>query len=329
MNAGEPIKIQISHPQTNLVSQEVQLERHESKELKLSLPLKPAHLAVTSNPSGASVEVDGGAVRPTPTGRIRLEAGSHNVRISKNGFVDHEENVHLDGGEIKAIGPIELTTISERERIRRDEQEKQRKEAEERSRAEDEAQRQSQAEEDSRRSDEERRLKYSPYIIGGSINVAGATAPNAPTDSSSYGFGGYFGRRFDGSWGIVFGISLDVGGNSDTAIANVPGTTVYKLSGLAAQIGVPIFMGARGFYLKPLVGYSSHSVSGKITDLNGNVTPLNYQLSQIFEGVGVGYEFSFGREMVPIELEIVNYGGGGSYGGTVSAIGMIGLSFGF
>jgi len=57
-------------------------------------------LFVSSEPPGASVEVDGSSVEdPTPVTITDLSAGAHRVVVSKEGYLDGEEEFDLDEGE--------------------------------------------------------------------------------------------------------------------------------------------------------------------------------------------------------------------------------------
>jgi hypothetical protein len=59
----------------------------------------PGRLEVTSNPAGATVEIDGKAVGQTPM-RVEVAAGSHRIVLRKQGHVTQERQSELaDGGE--------------------------------------------------------------------------------------------------------------------------------------------------------------------------------------------------------------------------------------
>ena len=56
-----------------------------------------AHLEVTSNPTGATVEIDGKSVGRTPL-RVELEPGPHDVVVNQPGHVQQRRHVELAGG---------------------------------------------------------------------------------------------------------------------------------------------------------------------------------------------------------------------------------------
>lgn len=56
-------------------------------------------VAVTSNPAGADIEVDGGFVGNTPS-TIEVASGQHTVRVSKNGFQDWQRKLTASGGNV-------------------------------------------------------------------------------------------------------------------------------------------------------------------------------------------------------------------------------------
>ncbi len=68
---------------------------------------KPPTLVVTTNPGGAQVFVDDELIaRTSAEGRLRisrLTAGSHKLRVSLDGYPDHEENLDLVAGETLAV----------------------------------------------------------------------------------------------------------------------------------------------------------------------------------------------------------------------------------
>jgi hypothetical protein len=75
----------------------------------------PAQLAISSNPDGADIEIDGGFVGNTPSS-IETTPGEHVVVIHKKGFKDWQRKVKVSGGVISlradldaAIQDVNLT----------------------------------------------------------------------------------------------------------------------------------------------------------------------------------------------------------------------------
>lgn len=67
---------------------------------------KEAKIKMTSTPSGADIEVDGGFVGNTPS-EITLTAGDHNVSIRKSGFKPWERKIKVTGGDISLNAELE------------------------------------------------------------------------------------------------------------------------------------------------------------------------------------------------------------------------------
>jgi len=64
-----------------------------------------AHLSLTSNPSGADLEVDGDFIGNTPSS-VELEAGEHVVRATKKGFQPYERKLHVGGGNVSLVAEL-------------------------------------------------------------------------------------------------------------------------------------------------------------------------------------------------------------------------------
>lgn len=62
-------------------------------------------LAISSDPSGAIVTVDGEVRGETPL-QLELEVGEHQVIVSKDGYFDRENLIKIDAGEDEALGLI-------------------------------------------------------------------------------------------------------------------------------------------------------------------------------------------------------------------------------
>ncbi len=62
-----------------------------------------AALVVTTDPSGATVSIDGGEGKPSPLVVKTLARGKHRVRIVKRGWVDVDRSIDLAGGEASTL----------------------------------------------------------------------------------------------------------------------------------------------------------------------------------------------------------------------------------
>jgi hypothetical protein len=65
-----------------------------------------AQLAITSNPPGAEVSVDGNFVGNTPS-EIGLAAGLHTVTISKRGYKTWERKLTVSSGKVTVTAELE------------------------------------------------------------------------------------------------------------------------------------------------------------------------------------------------------------------------------
>jgi hypothetical protein len=65
-------------------------------------------VAVTSNPPGADIEVDGAFVGDTPS-TIAVTAGDHRISLKKPGFVPWERSVKMSGGKIHITAELQAS----------------------------------------------------------------------------------------------------------------------------------------------------------------------------------------------------------------------------
>jgi hypothetical protein len=65
-----------------------------------------AQISVTSNPTGADIELDGTFVGNTPS-TIGVAAGDHTIHVSKNGFKTWERQVKVTTGQIAISADLE------------------------------------------------------------------------------------------------------------------------------------------------------------------------------------------------------------------------------
>ena len=63
-------------------------------------------VAVTSNPAGAEIEVDGAFVGDTPS-TINVTAGDHTISLKKPGFTPWERTVKVSGGKIQITAELQ------------------------------------------------------------------------------------------------------------------------------------------------------------------------------------------------------------------------------
>ncbi len=65
-------------------------------------------VAVTSNPAGADIEVDGAFVGDTPS-TITITAGVHTISLKKPGFTPWERTVKVSGGKIQIAAELQAS----------------------------------------------------------------------------------------------------------------------------------------------------------------------------------------------------------------------------
>lgn len=71
-----------------------------------SAPLPKANLVVSSDPTGADIEIDGEFVGNTPS-TIHLAAGEYQVTIRKKSFATWQRKVKITGGDIKISADLD------------------------------------------------------------------------------------------------------------------------------------------------------------------------------------------------------------------------------
>ncbi len=71
-------------------------------------PEMNARVALSSNPPGADVEIDGAYVGSTPS-NVHLEAGDHAIVIKKKGYQPWEKKIRVTQGEVTVSAELEQT----------------------------------------------------------------------------------------------------------------------------------------------------------------------------------------------------------------------------
>ena len=70
-------------------------------------PKQPPELTIYSSPSGASVYIDGDYKGRTPLRGHELDSGSHDVRLTEDGYYSWSDRVYVDTGESRTISSSE------------------------------------------------------------------------------------------------------------------------------------------------------------------------------------------------------------------------------
>lgn len=130
--AGQKLKIEVNHPETETNVQYITLIRDEVKTLNQKLLLRPGFISLNVIPNAdVLIEIDG-VKKPflSPNSWIQLEAGVHEVAVSAKEYARNVITVDVRGGERKAIPTIELVTLKSIEEKRISEEKKQKEEQE-------------------------------------------------------------------------------------------------------------------------------------------------------------------------------------------------------
>ncbi len=92
---------------------EVVLSLRAGTDVHCMLPMREreGYLTVESNPNGATVFVDGVEVATTPTPRLAVAPGRHELQVKMRGFGTYERVVEVRGGIENDIGTIELAPM--------------------------------------------------------------------------------------------------------------------------------------------------------------------------------------------------------------------------
>jgi len=102
--AGTVANIEIRHPEMQTFTTQMQLKRNESKILNAELIPLESFVALSSDPSGATIELNGQLIKAkTPSGPIKVLKGTHHLKISSPGFKSKEIKFEIKGGESLVI----------------------------------------------------------------------------------------------------------------------------------------------------------------------------------------------------------------------------------
>ena len=84
-------------------SQTVFLEPNEFKRVEMTLSRAKGSLKIISYPLEADIFLDNKSIGNTPQTLSNLDAGEHRLKLTKPGFMDHEQIVLIDGGKLKRL----------------------------------------------------------------------------------------------------------------------------------------------------------------------------------------------------------------------------------
>jgi len=278
--AGQKLKIEVTHPETETNIQYITLIRDEVKTLNQKLLLRPGFISFNIIPNtDVSIEIDG-IKRPFSASNswIQLEAGVHAVTVSAKEYSKKVFTVDIRGGERQAIPTIELVTL---------------KSLEEKRIAEEKLQRE---EQDKRDEEERNQLTTNHLLLGIESNF------NVPKYSeSSYGFfigiqksifRNFLGIQLSGSFGSE---SKNEESNNSISKVGKPNSTGVEYGPYAYQsilASLPIYIG--NFYLSPGYGIRFDQVTEKTSKYNYNGTSTNNTVEKKIKTKRNFYSYSAG-----------------------------------
>ncbi len=258
VEAGVPIKIEISHAETEKVTREIIVEKGITRSLQLELPLKPSYFSLETIPTGATLQFNG-RVYSTPIRKAELEPGSYSFRIQKDGFLTQEVTFSLRGGENKPLPTVTLVPFSVEQK---------------------------------RLATNPWKIELGVGLHGSSIqeNNSGAYSLNISGEKKFVGFIGVklvYELAHSGSQKEY----------PPLATPNSQIKNFEKMDSNELSVGLPIYF-YKALYFCPESGVSKSSVSVKtinydssgVSDNNNNNATKSYDFNQIFSGAYIGYE---------------------------------------
>ena len=324
--AHELIKIEISHAEAEKVSQEIEVEKDDSRIVDLILILKPALLSVTSNPMGAEVLIGEHVVGKTPLKDLRLRSGEYEVQVVLKGHEEFSKRVTLHGGEKLLLSGISLRKWKDKE-IQEGEDKKKEVAAfeEERKRESEKAKSQSKFsigldkmidkmldEIDRERNRTDRRWLIGVYLGLGSTPISGHAVGCVHIGMTlEKNFYGLFNLQSSGAY---------LSCTSRTGSSGSPYMAENQIEGFEFAVGIPIYL-SQHFFILPEYGVlrSTLKVNPSSSYTSSNTT--KYSLQQSFYGMGLGlYEMKKTWGWT-VKLGVRDYSSPGEIKGTQSFFG--------
>lgn len=289
--AGQKLKVEANHPETETNVQYITLIRDEVKTLNQKLLLKPGFISFNVIPNtDILIEIDG-IKRPfTSTNSwVQLEAGVHEVTVSAKEYSKKVFTIDIRGGERHAIPTIELVSLKSIEVARIADEKMQREEQEKR----DENEKIARAEEENERRNQ---LTTIHLLLGIESNY------NVPKYSkSSYGFilgiqkslfRNFLGIQLSGSFGAE---SKKEEYNNSISKVGKPNSTSVESGPYSYQsifVSLPIYLGS--FYLNPGYGIRYDQVTEKTSKYNSSGTSTNNTVERKIKTKRNFYSYSAG-----------------------------------
>jgi len=111
--SGKEVIIQIKHSEADTYSQTINLGKDETRSINQILPLKPAKLNITTDPTeGVAVSINGKEEGVTPLTTLTLDAGTYTISLSKANYETEKQTIALKGNENRTLDAITLNKMS-------------------------------------------------------------------------------------------------------------------------------------------------------------------------------------------------------------------------
>ena len=110
--AENSASIEVRHPEMETYRTQVLVSRGEKKIEYVSLVARLSTISFSSDPRGASVEIDNiDKNKTTPTGQINIGRGTHGIKIFKSGYLPYYTTAYIKGGENLVLPNVKLEYI--------------------------------------------------------------------------------------------------------------------------------------------------------------------------------------------------------------------------
>lgn len=285
--AGERQTLLVEHPEAQPYSSVVEVGKGDAPYV-VSVPdliLRPSFLSVNSVPQGADVFIDGSVLGKTPTGFRQVSSGVLNIKVEKEGYIVHEEEVALRGGEKRPL-QTSLKPFSEIEK---------------------------------EKNIERIRIERAPYILSAGLSYHSTTHVFRSNQGSPSvaGLNLSFEKKF---WNLI-GLRVQyeiLSGKDDEMETNTQ--SVRESTGNQIAGAVPIYLFG-GLYLGPVVSKTSMEIKCKY----GGSTCTGYSVSQTSSGAIIGWQYFWKNDLgIDVSYDVQKYSSGSAYdgvtGGTLRAM---------
>lgn len=311
--AHERISVEISHSETEKISQEIEVEKEDSRTLDLTLTYKPAVLTVTSNPIAAKVSINSQHIGTTPLSNHKLEAGTYTVLVEMDGHESHSKTIKLKGGEKLLLSNIKLRKFTS------DEIAEQEEKAREQARKEEVARRPSQFSEWQENRKSEIPMVQKDLWLGVFLGLG-----SSPIESRGMTYAN-LGVSIEKNLNSLLGLQLTASyyyAESFTQVT-LDNNKKNRMEGFEVVGSLPVYLTSH-LFLQPEYGMLISTL--KVFNANTNAA-TTYKLRQSFYGGGIGVYMVNNNIAWIIRLGSRSYSSPGEVKGTVTGFGTFSVMF--